>query len=274
MLREILMTQDFDLAFQQLQPQKRAIVKRKIHYLLTNPFHSSLNAHRVKQAGENIWECYIDQGMRLLYEIRQNTLRLWYLGGHVLVDRAHKLSFSGSARFLLWEFLPDSSSAQNTRNAQNAPTPDVSDPAYRDARSYAAASRPPGDSAEDGNVFAYFREAYLHVLGVPDELVKSVKEAQTMKDFDILEEQIKVFTIHSAKGLEFPVIFLMGLVEGNLPYAIHQFGQDEEEAQLEIERERMLCYVGMTRAAERLYLVTVRGQESRFVRELAGKIEA
>lgn len=104
-------------------------------------------------------------------------------------------------------------------------------------------------------------------------LVGNGLRAVTGPDFDILEEEIKVMTIHSAKGLEFPVVFLMGLTEGNLPRAARQGGQDEEEAQLEIERERMLCYVGMTRAAEMLYLVTVRGQESRFIRELDGKIE-
>ncbi|HXR65869.1 MAG TPA: 3'-5' exonuclease [Ktedonobacteraceae bacterium] len=96
----------------------------------------------------------------------------------------------------------------------------------------------------------------------------------TDRDFDILEEQIKIMTIHSAKGLEFPVVFLMGLTEGTLPRARREAGQDEEEAQLEIERDRMLCYVGMTRAADLLYLVTVGGREARFVRELAGKIEA
>lgn len=65
----------------------------------------------------------------------------------------------------------------------------------------------------------------------------------------------------------------MGLCEGTLPHEVHQAGQDEEEAQLEIERQRMLCYVGMTRAADLLYLVTVGGNESRFVKELMGKIE-
>jgi len=92
----------------------------------------------------------------------------------------------------------------------------------------------------------------------------------TDQEFDILEEQIKVMTIHAAKGLEFPVVFLMGLTEGNVPRLPRLADQDEEEAQLEIERERMLCYVGMTRAAEMLYLVTVQGQESRFLGELAG----
>lgn len=176
MFCEVLMTQDFDLAFQQLQPQKREIVRRKIHYLLTDPSHSSLNAHRLKRAGEDIWECYIDQGMRLLYEMRQSTLRLWYLGGHVLVDRARKLAFNGAAKFHPWELSP------GMVTPADMSAPGFAAPAYRDARSYAVASRPPEDSAENRNVFAYFREAYLRVLGVPDDLVRSVKEAQTVEE--------------------------------------------------------------------------------------------
>lgn len=77
----------------------------------------------------------------------------------------------------------------------------------------------------------------------------------------------------SAKGLEFPVVFLVGLNEGEFPRQPRGDVQDEEEVLLEVERARMLCYVGMTRAADRLFLVTVRGKESRFIRELDGKIE-
>jgi len=91
-------------------------------------------------------------------------------------------------------------------------------------------------------------------------------------DFSILEEQIKILTIHSAKGLEFPVVFLLGLTEGEIPFTDAFLNLEEEEKQLEIEKQRMMCYVGMTRAAEELYLVTVEGKESRFVRELEGKV--
>ncbi len=92
-------------------------------------------------------------------------------------------------------------------------------------------------------------------------------------DFDLLEERIKILTIHSAKGLEFPVVFLLGLTEGEIPLAYDKnVDQDPEEEQLHIEQERTLCYVGMTRAAEALYLLTTRGRESRFINELEGKI--
>jgi superfamily I DNA/RNA helicase len=90
----------------------------------------------------------------------------------------------------------------------------------------------------------------------------------------LLEERIKVLTIHSAKGLEFPVVFLLGLTEDELPWRRNPrfVDEDEEEAQLRIEGERKLCYVGMTRAAEALYLLTIRGNESRFLNELEGKV--
>lgn len=84
--------------------------------------------------------------------------------------------------------------------------------------------------------------------------------------FDILAETVKVLTIHSAKGLEFPVVFLVGLHNGILPADSH--GIDGEEQALEIERQRMLMYVGMTRAAEALYLVTSRQAPSRFLGEI------
>ena len=88
----------------------------------------------------------------------------------------------------------------------------------------------------------------------------------TEDEFDILEEQVKILTIHSAKGLEFPVVFLIGLHTGILPRRTYQM--DDEEAILETERDRTLMYVGMTRAAEVLYLVTSQQRQSRFLSEI------
>ena len=60
---------------------------------------------------------------------------------------------------------------------------------------------------------------------------------------------VLMMTLHSAKGLEFPVVFMVGVEEGLFP---HQSALTDLE---EMEEERRLCYVGMTRSAEMLYLV-------------------
>jgi len=94
----------------------------------------------------------------------------------------------------------------------------------------------------------------------------------TDAEFDILAEKVKVLTIHSAKGLEFPVVFLVGLHNGILPTYVH--GIDGEELALEMERQRMLMYVGMTRAAEALYLVTFGQAPSPFLGEINGLVRS
>jgi len=89
---------------------------------------------------------------------------------------------------------------------------------------------------------------------------------RTDKNFDILEEKVKILTIHSAKGLEFPVVFIAGLHEGLLPN--YQKTVDDEEAEISLERQRTLLYVGMTRASEALYLVTSVDKPSSFIAEI------
>lgn len=64
---------------------------------------------------------------------------------------------------------------------------------------------------------------------------------------------VKMMTLHSSKGLEFPVVFLVGMEEGLFP-SVKAW---EEEAEEDVEEERRLCYVGMTRAREQLYLTNV-----------------
>ena len=67
------------------------------------------------------------------------------------------------------------------------------------------------------------------------------------------DEVITLMTLHSAKGLEFPVVFIIGMEEGIFPHS-NAFLEGESG----IEEERRLCYVGFTRAKERLYLTNAK----------------
>jgi DNA helicase II / ATP-dependent DNA helicase PcrA len=87
---------------------------------------------------------------------------------------------------------------------------------------------------------------------------------------------VQMMTLHSAKGLEFPVVFLAGMEEGLFP---HQRSSADASA---LEEERRLCYVGTTRAMRQLYItyaeqrrlygVDQYGQPSRFIRELPAEL--
>ena len=94
-------------------------------------------------------------------------------------------------------------------------------------------------------------------------------------DIDSMEDKsdvVTMMTLHSAKGLEFPIVFMVGIEEGLLP---HQRSYDSEA---ELEEERRLCYVGLTRAQEHVYLTYARSRRlyrdidyripSRFIEEI------
>ncbi|MGD9143707.1 MAG: UvrD-helicase domain-containing protein [Dehalococcoidia bacterium] len=100
-----------------------------------------------------------------------------------------------------------------------------------------------------------------------------------VSDVDGLEEQsdtVTLITLHQAKGLEFPVVFIVGMEDGILP---HFRSLDDPE---QLEEERRLCYVGITRAQQRVYLVrafrrrfmgsSTVNQPSRFLKDIPSQL--
>jgi DNA helicase-2/ATP-dependent DNA helicase PcrA len=84
------------------------------------------------------------------------------------------------------------------------------------------------------------------------QLATFLEEVALVSDVDAVKEErdtITCITLHQAKGLEYPVVFLVGLEEGLLP---HSRSVDDRDA---LDEERRLFYVGATRAKERLYLL-------------------
>lgn len=108
---------------------------------------------------------------------------------------------------------------------------------------------------QDGTPQAEDREANIGSLisdaqtfaSLPDFLeevaLMSSMDSETKKD------SVTLMTMHAAKGLEFPVVFMVGVEEGILPHA-----RIQDSGPAELEEERRLCYVGMTRAREELHL--------------------
>ena len=89
-------------------------------------------------------------------------------------------------------------------------------------------------------------------LGPAEGMVAFLEGVTLVSDVDGYDESmgaVTLITLHQAKGLEFPVVFIVGLEEGILPH-IRSF---DDPAQM--EEERRLCYVGVTRAKKRVYLV-------------------
>ncbi|NTW61447.1 UvrD-helicase domain-containing protein [Candidatus Saccharibacteria bacterium] len=106
-----------------------------------------------------------------------------------------------------------------------------------------------------------------------------LEEAALMSsaDTDSSDQKVTLMTLHAAKGLEFPVVFIVGLEEGILPHArVYEAGPSE------LEEERRLMYVGMTRAREELHLTYAmsrmqfgeRGynQVSRFINDMGEQV--
>ncbi len=142
-----------------------------------------------------------------------------------------------------------------------------------------------GESDEDaqdriGNINELVNKLVTYEENSPEPPTLSgfLEEVALVSDIDNLNEaadNIVLMTLHSAKGLEFPYVYLCGMEEGVFPGYLSLFSDNPKE---EIEEERRLCYVGFTRAMKRLSLTAakqrmLRGETqynkpSRFIHEI------
>ena len=111
---------------------------------------------------------------------------------------------------------------------------------------------------QDGSISAEDRvENVQELLGVAKnyqdmDLETFLTEVALVSDLDSLDrntQKVSLMTLHAAKGLEFDVVFMVGMEEGVFPHARSLFEPSE------LEEERRLCYVGMTRAKQQLYMI-------------------
>ena len=116
--------------------------------------------------------------------------------------------------------------------------------------------------------------------GEDKSLLTFLTDLALVSDLDNLEEEpqseVTLMTLHAAKGLEFPVVFLIGLEEGIFPLSRSMMEEDD------LEEERRLAYVGITRAEKKLYMTNAysrvlygrmqSNQASRFIREITDDV--
>jgi len=140
---------------------------------------------------------------------------------------------------------------------------------------------------DDNSIQAADRiENVKELLGVAESynelnLEAFLEEIALISDIDNYSEStdaVTLMTLHAAKGLEFPVVFIPGMEEGIFPHSRALFDGEQ------MEEERRLCYVGMTRARERLFLLyansrmlygsTNHNPPSRFILEIPAELQA
>ncbi len=84
--------------------------------------------------------------------------------------------------------------------------------------------------------------------GTVEDFLEQIALVNDVDSFEQEESKVTLMTLHSAKGLEFPIVFLGGLEEGLFPHSRTLMNEEE------VEEERRLCYVGITRAEKELYI--------------------
>ncbi len=136
---------------------------------------------------------------------------------------------------------------------------------------------PQGDSRQE-NVRELLSVAQSYADVGLDGFLEEVSLISDLDSADFGGDAVTLMTLHAAKGLEFPAVFMTGLEETIFPHSRALYDQSE------MEEERRLCYVGMTRAREELYLLCASSRllyggvqhnpPSRFLSEIGGDLQS
>ncbi|HEV8524989.1 MAG TPA: 3'-5' exonuclease, partial [Terriglobales bacterium] len=266
----------------------RAEIKDMISYLkaLHNPDDSIALLRIINTPARGIGKATVEMLERLALE---TGLSLWSALGEsierqllsaraIAALRSFKELMDDARAMLAGTFVQKLTSEVSTEGE----TADDRPPTTDDESTAAPGFRAPGGPASVPEVLKFLidRTGYIRQLeeeGTPDafarienlrELVNAAMDsrdrgeglgefldhAALVSEVDTYDEraQISLMTLHSAKGLEFPLVFLVGLEEGLFPHSRTLLNPDE------LEEERRLCYVGMTRAMDQLVITRAR----------------
>jgi DNA helicase-2/ATP-dependent DNA helicase PcrA len=153
----------------------------------------------------------------------------------------------------------------------------IAEIAYRD---YVGSFEEIDSESRAENVDEFVNSVYSYFAKNPDHgLTQFLDRVSLISDADQIinvEDKVTLMTIHCAKGLEYDHVFMVGMEEGLFPHSRSM------ESEVQFEEERRLCYVGMTRAKKRLYLLCARerrifgtikySQPSIFLAEIPGEL--
>ena len=249
---------------------QRSEVKDLLSYLkaLVSPQDSISLLRVINTPARGIGKTTVDQ---IEAYARENGLSVWAAIRQMLEE--HKFPTRAAAALKVFvELMEDLSNGMSRRELNETLQQIVDRTGYR---KMLEADPSPETESRLANI-----EELLNAAAEAAERGETANEfldhAALVAQTDELDEaaQVSLLTIHNAKGLEFPIVFLSGMEEGLFP---HVRSIQSEDA---LEEERRLCYVGMTRAQQRLYVSWARSRRrfgggspescipSRFLREI------
>jgi DNA helicase-2/ATP-dependent DNA helicase PcrA len=225
----------------------RKEIKDAIAYLrlIVNPSDSLSLKRVINTPRRGVGDTTVD---RLETAAQELNIPLW----EIISDETSVNSLAGRTAKPIMQFVQVIRTAQ--QQMETIPPSQIVEQVMEDSGYIKDLEKQGTDEAE--NRLANIQELYNAVRQFEEEneeptLENFLGQASLASDLDNLEEgekAVSLMTLHSAKGLEFPIVFLVGLEQGLLP---HSRSLDNPAG---LEEERRLCYVGITRAQEQLFI--------------------